>query len=303
MIESDYPALFQASDAASLRAQRLFVYLFRLQLLVFLTASFFSCFVWFLTGIVAKIAVILVAALIIVGIFVTWFLRSEKPERVWFDCRAVAESTKSLAWFYMMAVGPYGGQLPVADVNKKFVDDLAAIRRDRPLVEKHIAGRASAVSEISGLMRETRAKPFQERKALFITNRLENQRSWYESKATANRKVAKQWLNGVIVVQAAALILASWRIVSADVALVFVSLLMTTGSSMLAWTQAKRHEELVEPYALAAQELRELSTMGLDVNEQSFQTFVSDVEDCISREHTMWRARRSLGVRFSKQLL
>jgi hypothetical protein len=70
---------------------------------------------------------------------------------------------------------------------------------------------------------------------------------------------------------------------------------MTVASSMLAWTQARRHEDLVEPYAVAAQELRELrSLLPKLTGVASFRKFVSDVEESISREHTKWLARRSI---------
>lgn len=295
MRESDYPALFQSSDKASLKAQRNFFRLLRAQLIIFLAASLISCVSWFLPVALTKCGAVVVAALISAGVFTTWYLRSEKPERVWFDCRAVAESTKSLAWRYMMALPPYQSDCGVTEANRRFVDNLSAIRKYRLGVEKHFAGMASSDTEISDLMRETRLKPFQERKALFINNRLEEQRTWYEGKATANKNDAYEWLTGVLIVQAVALILAIWRVITADVAFVFVSLLMTAASSMVAWTQAKRHEELVEPYALAAQELKELMAIAADVNDQqAFEKLVSEVEDCISREHTMWRARRSV---------
>jgi SMODS and SLOG-associating 2TM effector domain 1 len=102
-------------------------------------------------------------------------------------------------------------------------------------------------------------------------------------------------LSLILTTQVLAIGLAFLRIVYPRVPLSPVSFLMTGASSMLAWTQSKRHEDLVEPYAVAAQELRELGRLGKSVTDsQSLRRFVSDVEETISREHTKWLARRSI---------
>ena len=57
----------------------------------------------------------------------------------------------------------------------------------------------------------------------------------------------------------------------------------------------KRHSELAQTYALAAQDLGELEAIAMDIaEEEEFLALVEQVEDTISREHTMWCARRDI---------
>ena len=102
-----YPALFFASDKASLRAQAAYLHILR--------AHLFSLV---LAGTTAKIAAAVdpasyrvlataTAVILAVGLVLLWVLRAKRYEKVWFDCRAVAESVKTATWRYMMQAPPY----------------------------------------------------------------------------------------------------------------------------------------------------------------------------------------------------
>ena len=57
----------------------------------------------------------------------------------------------------------------------------------------------------------------------------------------------------------------------------------------------KRHNELAQTYGLAAQELEELESITVSLTEEGkFLQIVEQVEEAISREHTMWCARRDV---------
>ncbi len=292
MESSDYPALFSASDAASLKAQRTFVRLLAGQLFIFVAASGLGLLTSVFDQESGRVLTAMTAILLTIGILLIWLLRAWRPEKVWFDCRAVAESVKTVSWRYMMHVTPFRSE--AAFVDKRFIEHLRAIRKDRPGVERHLAGLAASAAEITDFMRDARKRALPERRDLYVNKRLLDQKTWYESKAAENRKAGQNWLLAIIVIQAAALSVAILRVALTGLALSPVPFLMTLASSFLAWTQAKRHEELTEPYALAAQELRELEVLTVDVtDEQTFEKFVIDAEEAISREHTMWRARRT----------
>ena len=292
---NDYPALFSSTDAASLRAQKTFFRLFGAQLLILLSVSVLGLVVSTVANSIASWLSVFIAALLGTGVVLMWFLRAQRPEKVWFDCRAVAESVKTASWRYMMQVVPFGSDFDQASTDRKFIEELAAIRMERAGVEKHLAGLSAGSREITEFMRQTRTLPLQQRQAIYMRERLQDQKAWYETKASLNRGVSDASLKWVIAIQLAALILAILRIRMPGLHPNPVSLLMTLASSLLAWTQAKRHEELAEPYGLAAQELRELESLAADVNDQQLlERFVTDVEEAISREHTMWRAKRSM---------
>jgi hypothetical protein len=58
--------------------------------------------------------------------------------------------------------------------------------------------------------------------------------------------------------------------------------------------RTKRFVDLSQSYGLAAQELNSLADLVVhQTDEGSFGTWVQEVEGAISREHTMWLARRT----------
>lgn len=60
-----------------------------------------------------------------------------------------------------------------------------------------------------------------------------------------------------------------------------------------AWGQLGRHDELSKSYALAYQELISIQTLAETVTtEEDLDRVVADGEGAISREHTMWMAKR-----------
>jgi hypothetical protein len=295
MTTTDYPALFSASDTASIRAQAAYLRI--------LWAHLFSLV---LAGLTARIAGAVgpssyrllanaTAVILAVGLLLMWVLRAKRYEKVWFDCRAVAESVKTAAWRYMMRAPPYDRDEGEAHVDTGFLKDLGNIREARPGVSAHLAGLLSGATQISDAMRRTRALPLDERKKTYLRDRLVDQKTWYEDKARSNRSAASVWFWTVAGLQVVALCLA---IVQSDAPLLSIDpvpTIMAIAAAFVAWTQAKRHDELTQSYSLAAQELSSLEALAPTVSDpKNFQTFVTQVEGAISREHTLWMARRNI---------
>ncbi len=60
-----------------------------------------------------------------------------------------------------------------------------------------------------------------------------------------------------------------------------------------AWTQLSRHNELAKSHGLAAHELLLLQArLALGETTDTFRQGVEETESAISREHTMWMAKR-----------
>lgn len=69
--------------------------------------------------------------------------------------------------------------------------------------------------------------------------------------------------------------------------------LATGASAVLAWLQIRRHQELAQSYAVASHELALAESRARHVrSEEELARFVGDAEAAISREHTLWIARR-----------
>jgi hypothetical protein len=72
-----------------------------------------------------------------------------------------------------------------------------------------------------------------------------------------------------------------------------VGVLTSLCASLLAWMQVKQYQELSQSYAIAAQELGLISALAKhSQSEADFSAFVADAETAMSREHTLWTARR-----------
>ena len=64
-------------------------------------------------------------------------------------------------------------------------------------------------------------------------------------------------------------------------------------SSFIAWLQVKQHQELAQSYNLASHELSFILAQERYVRtDEDLSNFVLDSENAISREHTLWIARR-----------
>lgn len=291
MTTADHPALFSASDKASLAAQRKYFRLLRLQLLLLIAASLSGSIAQAVSPTIQRPLSVATTVILAVGLVLMLILRAQRYDNVWFDCRAVAESVKTSAWRYMMQVPPYDQADSNADA--RFVNELAEIIKARPRVHGHLAGLAVGQKQISDSMRGTRSVPIDERKRIYLQERLIDQKTWYERKAQANRSSASRWFWSGITIQVLALALAILQSAFGSAPINPVPILMTLAAAFVAWTQARRHEELTQSYDLAAQELSALEGLYPHVSDpKTFQAFVSHVEDAISREHTLWRARR-----------
>jgi hypothetical protein len=193
----------------------------------------------------------------------------------------------------MMGVQPF---LDEWAVSERFIRELRDIRDFRSQVERYFDWKDAKHSEqITPRMKILRSSPAEERKRVYMQYRLLDQQNWYESKSQANRRLADRWFYYVVGIQFGALSFAIIQSVTGPLPLNIVSFAMTFSAGFVAWAQAKRYEDLVEPYALAAKELR---TLGALIENCSDEVDVHDLivqsELAISREHTMWCARRNI---------
>jgi hypothetical protein len=220
-------------------------------------------------------------------------MRARQDDKVWFDGRAVAESAKTVTWRFMMKVPPFHED-PTAEA--RLVAQLKEIREARPQLGRHVAATQVLVGlPITEFMRERRAAPLDERRAFYVGERLSDQRSWYARKATQNATASARWFWIVACLQIAAVVLAVVQAVSKVLPINVVPIITTCAAAFTAWGQMKRFDDLAQSYALAAQELEDLESLaGNRTAIDDFAQFIEQSENSISREHTMWCARRDV---------
>lgn len=288
------PALFRVSDRASIGAQQTFLRIIKANLILIVGSAGITS--WAVSSIeLRKLLAVAGAIVLVIGLVLTLYLLQLTPDRQWFGSRAIAESVKTLSWRYMTGSEPFQKNLTDKDVDALFSEELGAILRVRASIGGELGGPDASGDQITQQMREARSLSVEDRKALYLRDRISNQRSWYGKKALTNSRSSRGWL----------LLTASTQLAGACAAIALVlwpntqfnaaSVLGAFTAAIMAWLQVKQHQELSHSYALAAHELGLIESKArYATSEEDFSSFVSDAEAAISREHTMWVARRDV---------
>ena len=195
----------------------------------------------------------------------------------------------------MMKAAPFKDD---STAKQSFIDQLRRIRAARPSSPKDLAQSLDANAQtLSSFMNDMRRKSLDERRNLYLESRLRDQKTWYSDKAKFNSKKESCWFWTIVILQVLAVALAIIWAASSSLPVNMVPLLMTCAASAIAWSQIKRYGELAQTYSLASQELGDQEAIASDITEEAdFLALVEQVEETISREHTMWCARRDVVI-------
>lgn len=233
-----------------------------------------------LTGPIVLIALVIAAT-------AELLLISMQPERDWYAGRAVAESTKTLAWRFGVQGEPFGPSLAINEARsllRKRVAEVLERGKDRIDV-----GLGDAVATES--MCRLRNSSFEVRRTVYISSRTEDQQRWYSSKARMNQRHATAWrfvlLSGEVVGVAAAALS-----IGRGTAVDFAGVVAAVVAGGAAWLALKQHSQLTSAYRVASSELAIQADLLRYTAEEDWPQAVADAEEAISREHTMWLATR-----------
>lgn len=287
-VEADFPALYRSADGESLAGQRHFVSCMRLRLGgLFIAAAggaitSFQGIEW-LGGLIAVVALLIALAAELYTI-------SVRPDRVWYEGRAAAESAKTLSWRYM--VRGEGFESDRADVDARFIDELHGLLTDL----QHVPSADGSGGQITPLMREVRAADFAIRTAYYREFRVKDQLKWYSRKAQFNARRLKQWTTATVIFEVTGIFAAGllWaRVISFDA----LGLVSALAAVFTAWVQSRQYQTLSSAYSVTSQEVSSvLSQLDSLPNEADWPRFVGEAEEAFSREHTLWRASRGIRV-------
>lgn len=279
------PGIHDAANEASVHGQKKYMAYNATRLIALLvatvtTAAGLTIGKLELTGPVVLIALVIAAT-------AELLLISTQPERDWYAGRAVAESTKTLAWRFGVQGEPFGPSLAINEARsllRKRVAEVLERGKDRIDV-----GLGDAVATES--MSRLRNSAFEVRRTVYISSRTEDQQRWYASKARMNQRHATAWrfvLLGGEVVGVAAAALSIGRGTSVD----FAGVVAAVVAGGAAWLALKQHSQLTSAYRVAASELAIQADLLRYIAEEDWPQAVADAEEAISREHTMWLATR-----------
>jgi SMODS and SLOG-associating 2TM effector domain 1/SMODS and SLOG-associating 2TM effector domain 3 len=228
----------------------------------------------------------------VVALLAELYLLQARPDRLWYDGRAVAESAKTLTWRYLVGGSPFGRrEVSEREAERLLLDRFRQITRE--LGGAHLVPVSGDTDQIGPALREVRALPLDRRRELYRGQRIDGQQAWYARSARWNERRATQWSLVLTSLEALGLaggVLKATGVVAVDL-LGFGSALVAAG---VAWVQAKQHQHLANAYAVASQELSTISgQVDLTTTEEDWAHFVDQAEEAISREHTLWRASRT----------
>jgi hypothetical protein len=285
--DSDLPELYRAADKRAEDAQDGVLRALKASLVGVVAAAGFGA-VSLHSGSVEWAGAISSVAFGVSALCTAWLLWG-KPEKDWYDSRAVAESAKTLSWQYAVAGGEFAQDAKgEGAVRSRFLSRL----EDMLEGVEHLDLSSGQGSQLPARLEELRHSNFAERRSTYIEHRLGKQRGWYAGKATWNEKRRSIWTAVTIVLLAAGLL--------AGLARAFCSLevdllgpLAAAASSAMAWARSKDYAELAAAYSVTAHELGVVEAEAQGVKDEgSWAPFVERAERAISREHTLWKARR-----------
>lgn len=225
----------------------------------------------------------------LISLFASAWLLWKRPERAWYDARAGAESVKTLSWQYAVGGGEFGRSDDEAEVRSRFLARITEILDGIGTVGTSVA---ASGEQVTPAMLKLRAAPLAVRKNAYLDGRISDQQTWYAAKAAWNERRRKAWAVTTLTVQTLA--------VTAGVARAFfglevdlLGLAAALVAAITAWTRTKDYAELTEAYSVTAQEISLLSSQPFPSDEDGWAEFVEGAERAFSREHTLWRARKS----------
>jgi len=286
----DLPQLYRAANEASLDGQRLYKRLTRTRLWLVVVAAAMGVTAWRVgTGQVDLLALVAVVAFAL-AFAADIHLGRSRPDKTWYDGRAVAESTKTLAWKYAVCADPFPVSLPVSEAGSALLNELQTIRVRYPAL-----GLSPIVGEqITSWMRTLRSSPYKQRQDAYIELRLLDQEHWYESKARKFGKHANRWRLRLVGFEVVGVVLS---LIEAFTTLnwAFAPLIAAIVAASVGWIQIQQYDQLSEAYSTTVSDLGDAHTKLTEAaaDETRWALEVNDAEEAMSREHTLWSAKRS----------
>ena len=149
-------------------------------------------------------------------------------------------------------------------------------------------------SEFSICLKTIRKMSYEQRRDLYVEQRIEDQRTWYAKKSLFNKRIGKGWAVAILILYVLSLAMTAYLAKEPSQSTSLPTELITTIiSALIGWVQIKKYNELSASYALTAHEIGLIKEQSYYISsEKDFLDFIRDAETAFSREHTQWQARR-----------
>jgi hypothetical protein len=288
----DFPGLYQASDKASLSAQKNYKNIIAYDLITMIIASGLA--IYNFKQIEPKLYVYVVSGIfLLISFALTLIIRTKKFEDIWYQGRALAESCKTLTWRFITCAESFESSLTKDEVKDYFISRIREFGNEFKELNESLNAKTAVLPVITDKMWEIRNLNTLERKQFYVEKRINEQKDWYATKAEFNKTRYNNWFTIIIISQLIAIASVAFLIKFPDSNWNLVGLFTTISASAISWLQLKQHQELKQAYTTAAQELNFIQASFGNINTDiELAEFVLDSENAISREHTLWIAQK-----------
>lgn len=288
---TDYPALFQLADGSSTAGQRSYKRLTSIELALGVAGASFGALAA-IAGADWRASAVLAAVSFLGAGSAKLLARIGGHEADWFNGRAVAETVKSLTWRYITHAPPFEDD---SSADASFIELLGQTVRTGPLIRPRARALLGDAAQITSAMREARRLPLPELRDLYVAARIEEQGDWYRRRAVTHERARERWFFIALGAQGIAVLIAIAG-AFAEVLTGFnvLGLAAAIAAGATAWSQVGRYDEQSRAYALASQELLLIASLAPAVADAGgLARLVITAESAISREHTIWVAKRT----------
>ena len=294
MNDNNYPNYFVAGDTASKKAQFWYVRLFGLDLLLMVFSAILSVYNYQTDE--SKTIVYIISGILLLGaMLISIFLKVKKYEDIWYRGRALAESSKTLTWRFIMTSEYFENNISDEEADRRFIQRIREINNEFSDLNNVLSSTQLNLPIITDEMKRVRNLSLNDKKTYYLNNRIQNQIDWYSSKADDSKFKYDVWFFSIIILQFLALISIGFLIKCPSSDFNFVGVFSTIAASGFSWLQVKKYQENKEAYTTANSELNLIKAEGSkNFSDNEFSEYVLDSENAMSREHTMWLAQKRM---------
>ncbi|WP_275276584.1 DUF4231 domain-containing protein [Escherichia coli] len=282
----DYPHLYEITNERSAKNQKYFLNGIRAEyaLLIFIAVN--SSLSYMEKYSVNLVLFVLLIMLLLVRNIINF-------EQKWYKYRAVTESIKTTTWKFAMKAEPFNGSEEINDA-KQYICYIRNIIKDSKYAIKTETLKNLEGDTFSICLKSIREMNYEQRRDLYVEQRIEEQRTWYAKKSVFNKRLGRAWAVAILIFYILSLtmtaLLAEDLVQAASLP---TELITTIISALIGWVQIKKYNELSASYALTAHEIGLVKEQSYYISgEKDFLDFIRDAETAFSREHTQWQARR-----------
>ena len=282
----DYPHLYEITNERSAKNQKYFLNGIRAEyaLLIFIAVN--SSLSYMEKYSVNLVLFVLLIMLLLVRNIINF-------EQKWYKYRAVTESIKTTTWKFAMKAEPFNGSEEINDA-KQYIGYIRNIIKDSKYAIKTETLKNLEGDTFSICLKSIREMNYEQRRDLYVEQRIEEQRTWYAKKSVFNKRLGRAWAVAILIFYILSLtmtaLLAEDLVQAASLP---TELITSIISALIGWVQIKKYNELSASYALTAHEIGLVKEQSYYISgEKDFLDFIRDAETAFSREHTQWQARR-----------